>query len=64
MEFKDILELNGFSLTSFPTDKFPVIPMDETMRLEEWGEDGLDFTELIDDADIPRESRAEYTHFL
>ena len=40
MEFKDILELNGFSLTSFPTDKFPVIPMDETMRLEEWGEDG------------------------
>ena len=31
MEFKDILELNGFSLTSFPTDKFPVIPMDETM---------------------------------
>jgi hypothetical protein len=38
--------------------------MDETMRLEEWGEDGLDFTELIDDADIPRESRAEYTHFL
>ena len=59
MEFKDILELNGFSLTSFPTDKFPVIPMDETMRLEEWGEDGLDFAELIDDADIPRESRAE-----
>ena len=59
MEFKDKLELNGFSLTSFPTDKFPVIPMDETMRLVEWGEDGLDFAELIDDADIPRESRAD-----
>jgi hypothetical protein len=59
MEFKDILELNGFSLTSFPTDKFPVIPMDETMRLVEWGEDGLDFAELIDDADIPRESRTD-----
>jgi len=59
MEFKEILELNGFSLTSFPTDKFPVIPMDETMRLVEWGEDSLEFSELIDDGDIPRESRAD-----
>lgn len=59
MEFKEILELNGFSVTSFPVDKFSVIPMDETMRLVEWGEDGLDFAELIDDADIPRESRAD-----
>ena len=59
MEFKEILELNGFSATSFPVDKFSVIPMDETMRLVEWGEDGLDFAELIDDADIPRESRAD-----
>lgn len=59
MEFKEILELNGFSVTSFPVDKFSVIPMDETMRLVEWGEDGLDFAELIDDADIPRESRVD-----
>ena len=28
-------------------------------RLIEWGEDGLDFAELIDDEDIPSESRAE-----
>ena len=59
MEFKEILELNGFTVTSFPVDKFSVIPMDESMRLVEWGEDGLNFAELIDDADIPTESRAD-----
>lgn len=58
-KFGDILESNGFSLTSFPTDKFPVIPMDETMRLVGWGEDGLEFAELIDAADIPIESRPD-----
>ena len=30
--------------------------MDENTRLIEWGEDGLDFAELIDDEDIPSES--------
>jgi len=59
MEFKEILELNGFSLTSFPADKFPVIPMDENMRLVKWGKERLDFAELIDDEDIPRESRTD-----
>ena len=59
MEFKEILELNGFTPTTFPDNKFSLIPMDENTRLIEWGEDGLDFAELIDDEDIPRESRAE-----
>ena len=59
MEFKEILELNSFTTTTFPSDKFSLIPMDENMRLIEWGEDGLDFAELIDDEDIPSESRAE-----
>ena len=59
MEFKEILELNSFTTTTFPNDKFPLIPMDENMRLVEWGEDGLNFSELIDKEVIPSESRAE-----
>ena len=58
MEFKEILKLNGFT-TTFPDNKFSLIPMDENTRLIEWGKDGLDFTELIDSEDIPRESRVE-----
>ena len=36
MEFKEILELNSFTTTTFPNDKFSPIPMDENMRLIEW----------------------------
>ncbi|MBC8397352.1 MAG: hypothetical protein H8E16_09685 [Flavobacteriales bacterium] len=59
IEFKEILEINGFTLETFPNDRFPIIVMDEDMRKIVWGEGGIDFEELIDDGDIPREARAE-----
>ena len=33
MEYKEILEINSFTTTTFPSDKFSLIPMDENMEI-------------------------------
>lgn len=59
MRYLNILANNGFDYKTFPSDKLPVVPFDESVRELRWFEGADTFGEMELDEDIPMEARVD-----
>ena len=59
MEFSDFLEFNNYTVSNFPKNKFPILPLDNNVLNVKWGENEYNFDELFHTEAIPPESRLD-----
>lgn len=59
MEFSDFLEFNNYTVSNFPKNKFPILPLDNNVLNVKWGENEYNFDELFHTEAIPPASRLD-----